>query len=84
MDNDKLENVLGWLWDTTRAADDRWTLANAAGIDTSDFLDFFDPSKLLEALAGKPLSWGWYDIEGQTRREFIRDAVDRLKKEAET
>lgn len=84
MDNEKLENVIGWMYDTCDKADELIGEAYKLGIVLDEFCDFFDPSKLLEALAGHKLLWGWYDIEGQTRGEFIRDAVDRLKTEAET
>lgn len=78
MDNEKLDNVLGWIWDTTQKGDENYAAALRAGVDLTEVLDFFDPDKLLDALAGRELRAGFCDFEGETRGEFILWAKDLI------
>lgn len=78
MDNEKLDNVLGWIWDTAQKCDENYAAALRAGVDLTEVLDFFDPNKLLDALAGRKLREGFCDFEGETRGEFILWAKDLI------
>ena len=84
MDNEKLDNVLGWIWDTAQKSDENSAAALRAGVDLTEALDFFDPNKLLDALAGRELREGFCDFEGETRGEFILWAKDAICAEPET
>lgn len=78
MDNEKLDNILGWIWDTAQKCDENFAAALRAGVDLSDAMEFFNPTTFMEALAGHELREGFCDFEGETRGEFILWAKDLI------
>lgn len=84
MDNEKLDALLGWCFDTVQRREETYAAALKAGIDVGDAMEFFNPTIFMEALAGHELKVGYYDFEGDTKGEFLLWAKDAIGTEPET
>ena len=84
MDNEKLDALLGWCFDTVQRREETDAAVLKAGIDVGDAMGFFNPTTFMEALAGHELKVGYYDFEGDTKGEFLLWAKDAIGTEPET